>query len=75
MSNKAPDEIHLWYWVIPPDTYNPKRRKSTWRMTEEDARERYGDAAEKVEGTLEIRQSTPGGDHAGHLIGEGWAKK
>lgn len=26
-----------------------------WRMTEEDGRARYGDAAEKVESTLEVR--------------------
>jgi hypothetical protein len=44
-------------------------------MSEEDARARYGDQAEKVEGSLEIRNPSPGGAYAGHLVGDGWADK
>ena len=53
-----PDELRLWYWIVP--CLDGKRRRSTWRMTEEDARQRYGDAAEKVEASLEVRQCSFG---------------
>jgi hypothetical protein len=51
-----PDQpLELWYWIIPGDAYPFTPRQSTWRMTEEEASRRYGMAAEKVEGSLEIR--------------------
>jgi len=45
-------EIHLWLWEY-TDEFR-KRRRSTWRMTEEQAAH-YKDAV-KVEGSLEVRQ-------------------
>ena len=44
-------EIHLWLWDY-TDKFG-KRRRSTWRMTEEQAAH-YKDAV-KVEGSLERR--------------------
>ncbi len=45
--------IHLWFWII-TDELTGKRRKTSWRMTEEDAICYRG--AVKVEGSLEERQ-------------------
>jgi hypothetical protein len=45
--------IRLWFWII-ADELTGKRRKTTWRMTEEDAT-RYAGAV-NVEGSLEERQ-------------------
>jgi hypothetical protein len=44
-------EIHLWIWEY-TDEFG-KRRRSTWRMTEEQAAH-YKDAV-TVEGSLEVR--------------------
>ena len=44
--------LKLWYWII-TDELSGKRRKTSWRMTEEDAC-RYPGAV-KVEGSLEER--------------------
>jgi hypothetical protein len=49
------DSNEYWFWIIPGETYPIKRLKSTWRMNEEDARSRYGEAAKKVEDSLEVR--------------------
>jgi len=49
-------EIELWFWEYTDDF--GKRRRSTWRMTEEQARCRHRDAV-KIEGTLERRQPDP----------------
>ena len=46
------EHLRLWFWTITSDTYPFKRRKTTWRMTEEDAHARHGDDAVKVEGSL-----------------------
>lgn len=46
----------LWLWTITGTTWPFKRHKTRFRMTEEDARQRHGDDAQKVEGSLEIRQ-------------------
>jgi hypothetical protein len=46
-------ELHLWLWEY-TDEFG-KRRRSTWRMTEEQAAH-YKDAV-KVEGSLERRRS------------------
>lgn len=53
--NSERDAIELWFWTITPDTPPFRRRQTTWRMTEETARARYGDDAIKVEGSLEVR--------------------
>lgn len=53
--------LKLWFWTITSDTYPFRRIKTTWRMTEEDARARHGGAAEKVESTLEIRTVSSAG--------------
>ncbi|OAI51714.1 hypothetical protein AYO46_07495 [Betaproteobacteria bacterium SCGC AG-212-J23] len=47
-------EIHLWFWEFTDDF--GKRRRSSWRMTEESAA-KYRDAV-KIEGTLEVRNVT-----------------
>lgn len=44
-----------WFWIITSDTPPFKRRKTTWRMTEEVARARHGADAVRVEGSLEVR--------------------
>ena len=36
-----------------------RRRQTTYRMTEEKAREGFGDDAVKVEGSLEVRPAVP----------------
>lgn len=47
------NELHLWFWDYTDE--HGRRRRSTWRMTEDSAK-RYRDAV-KVEGTLEVRRS------------------
>jgi hypothetical protein len=42
-------------WIITGEVTG-KRRQTRYRMTEEQARERFGDDAVKVEGSLEIRK-------------------
>jgi hypothetical protein len=46
--------IELWLWVI-TDEFTKRRRHTTYRMTEQQARESFGDDAVKVEGSLEVR--------------------
>ncbi len=55
--------IRLWFWTI-TDKLTGKRKKTTWRMTEEDALARHGADAQKVAGTLEERRPL---DHTGVL--------
>ena len=50
-------DVHLWLWTI-IDPVSGKRRKLGYRMTEVSARERFGSDAQKVEGSLEVRQPT-----------------
>jgi hypothetical protein len=49
----AARELHMWFWMY-TDQFG-KRRQTTWRMTEEEARH-YKDRV-KVEGSLEVRQA------------------
>ena len=44
-----------WFWIVSSETYPYLPRKTTWRMTASEAKARYGDAATKVEGSLEVR--------------------
>jgi hypothetical protein len=39
-------EVQLWLWVV-TDEVTGNRRQTRYRMTEEDARARFGDDAEK----------------------------
>lgn len=48
-----------WFWIVSSETYPYLRRQTTWRMTEQEAKARYGDGATKVKGSLEVR-SDPG---------------
>lgn len=48
------EPIELWFWTITSERTG-KRVKTSWRMTDETARERYGEDAVKVEGTREVR--------------------
>jgi hypothetical protein len=54
------EPLQLWLWTI-TDELSGKRRQTTYRMTEIQARERFGDDAVKVDGSLEIRRA--GGEH------------
>jgi hypothetical protein len=47
-------ELRLWYWTV-TDPITKRRRQTTYLMTEEDARARFGDDARKVERSLEVR--------------------
>ena len=51
-------EFRMWLWLV-PDEITGKRRRTKYRMTEEEARRRFGNNAEKVEWSLELRE--PGG--------------
>ena len=46
--------IKLWFWEI-RDPVSGRWRKTTYRMTDGDARERFGAEARKIEGTQEVR--------------------
>jgi hypothetical protein len=52
-------EIHLWFWTI-TDELTRKRRQTRYRMTDEQARDRFGDDAQKVENSLEVRTPDQG---------------
>jgi hypothetical protein len=43
----APDRIELWFWEL-KDELTGKWRRTSWRMTEADARTRHGDDARKI---------------------------
>ena len=51
------DEIRLWFWTV-TDEVTKRRRQTRYRMTEQDALERNGTDAVRVEGSLEIRRFT-----------------
>jgi hypothetical protein len=53
------DELHLWLWTV-TDEVTGKRRQTRYRMTEEEARQRFGDDAVKVERSLEVRKAIGG---------------
>jgi hypothetical protein len=59
-------EIRLWLWTI-TDELTGKRRQTRYRMTEEQACERFGDDAQKVEGSLEVRTPSEGTNFRGPL--------
>ncbi len=63
------DRIELWFWEL-KDELTGKWRKTSYRMTVEDARTRHGDNARKIEGTLEVRESDPRGLRLGANIME-----
>jgi hypothetical protein len=50
-------EQHFYLWTV-TDPMTKRRRRLGYRMTETAARERFGDDAVKVEGSLEVRTST-----------------
>jgi len=54
------EPLKLWLWTI-TDEITKKRRQTRYRMTEAEARERFGDDAVKVEHSLEVREV--GGGH------------
>jgi hypothetical protein len=49
--------LNLWLRTI-TDPVTGKRRQARYRMTEEQARERFGNDAQKIEGWLEVRTIT-----------------
>jgi hypothetical protein len=59
-----PPRIELWLWTV-TDEITGKRRQTRYRMTEADARARFGDDAQKVEGSLEVRTPERGTNFLG----------
>jgi hypothetical protein len=57
-------EKHLWLWTA-IDELTGKRRQLRYRMTEATARERFGDDAQKVPGSLEVRTPSQGTNFLG----------
>ena len=57
--------IELWFWVL-TDEITKRRRQTRYRVTEQDAAERFGVDAVKVEGSIEIRRVT--GAHTGDFF-------
>jgi len=57
-------EVRLWLWTV-TDALTQKRRKTLYRMTEAEARERFVDDALKVDGTLEVRAPSNGTNYLG----------
>jgi len=52
-----PDELHMWLWIV-TDEITKRRRQTRHRMTEQEAKQRHGADAVKVEGSLEIRHTS-----------------
>lgn len=50
--------IELWFYEV-PDEHTGHWRKTRYRMTEEEARQRFGTEARKLEWSLEIRSGDP----------------
>lgn len=46
--------LELWFWEV-RDAATGRWRKTRYRMTEQDARERFGADARKVEWSREVR--------------------
>lgn len=57
-------EVRLWLWTI-TDPLTGKRRQLRYRMSEENARQQFGEDAQKVEGSLEVRQPNQGTNFLG----------
>lgn len=54
MTAPEPAAIELWLWEYLDDS--GKRRRTTYLLTKEDARQRFGSSAVRVPGSLERRQ-------------------
>jgi len=48
------ERIELWFWEI-RDSTTGRWRKTNYRMTDDDARERHGADARKIDWTREVR--------------------
>ena len=48
--------IELWFWIV-TDEITKRRRQTRYRMTEQEAAQRFGADAVKVEGSLEVRRA------------------
>ena len=48
--------IELWFWVITDET-TKRRRQTRHRMTEQEAKQRHGSDAVRVEHSVEIRHT------------------
>jgi len=47
-------EVEYFYWMLPPDAWSKKPRKSTIKLTEEEAKAKG--AIQRLDDTLEVRQ-------------------
>jgi hypothetical protein len=52
--------IELWLWEV-PDPRTGRWRRTRYRMTEPDARARYGSEARKIDASREVRMVAPDG--------------
>jgi hypothetical protein len=57
--------LQLWFWII-TDEVTKRRRQTRYRMTQDDALERFGADAVKIESSLEIRARR--GGHTGDFL-------
>lgn len=46
--------LELWFWIV-TDEVTKRRRQTRYRMTQADARERFGADAVRIDGSLEVR--------------------
>ena len=46
--------LELWFWIV-TDEVTKRRRQTRYRMTQADARERFGSDAVRIDGSLEVR--------------------
>jgi len=53
MSEGEPPYIELWLWEY--TDLSGRRQRTTYLLTEEDARQRFGSSAKRVPGSLERR--------------------
>lgn len=54
MSEGEPPDIELWRWEY--TDLSGQRQRTTYLLTEEDARKRFGSSAKRVPGSLERRK-------------------
>lgn len=59
--------IELWFWEI-PDQLTGRWRKTHYRMTEQDARQRFGADARRIEWTREVRDGDPSANSTGSFL-------
>jgi len=67
LPQQPPAEIVLWLWEI-RDPLTGRWRRTTYRMTEDNAVARHGQEARKVEWSREVRRVDPMGGTTGSFL-------